>query len=657
LLYVLAHLAIRSVCLIMTSRTASLSLCPATVLVFAFGLQAHAQDGPVALTPAGKAILEAKVADDGRPLDDRPGPGQPVTFPLPVCAFPGGLCGAVRRDGSVAVPPRYDWVGPFSDGRAAVRTGGIYGFIDEDGHEIVPPHYRIVGDYRFGFAQVDVDGKSGLIDRDGRLVLEPRYGFVEAVAPDRFRVSEKRQPGGPIGAEEFSSTSIESRGDDGMVPSPREGSKWRIIDHTGQGIELLFNGAEALSDDLARVREAGRIGFIDRGGRIVIAPIFDEAWAFRPGFARTAVRQGKSVGVIDRTGTWLFQLDAEGLRLAVSSDRNGGAAFGWHFRKYVHQVPAWQERWGLLDLDGHVVLEAAFDQPVERCADGHLVALKARESLYFRSDGSPLQSSDGRIVDANCGVRPPYVLKGADKFGLIDRDGKTMAPLAFDALIEATPDIWNAKIGRKWGRIAPDGHWLLEPKFDYLSRGNPVIVAALDAKRGFLNADGSWLIEPRFDAARARDAETAFVTMDGTTGVIRVKDQSWAVAPRPGVMCDIPYGTLSLSEGRRAIFSRSGEPWIDAHVDRIGIDLESGLLPFQKDGKWGIMDTAGTVAIQPIYDAQVSFRSSFRGIAWAKHDGRWCPIDRHGHDVAGIPCADRSPFGEGGSYFRCAVEP
>jgi hypothetical protein len=268
-----------------------------------------------------------------------------------------------------------------------------------------------------------------------------------------------------------------------------------------------------------------------------------------------------------------------------------------------------------------------------------------------------LQPPDGRILDASCGSLAPYIVKAGDKFGLVDGGGKEIVEPAFDALISATRGVWNAKLDGKWGRIGLDGHWLFEPKFDDLSRSNPIIVAAMNAKRGFLRADGSWLIEPRFDAAQPRDSETAFVTMDGTTGVIRVKDQSWTVAPRPGVMCDIPHGILSQSEGRRSILSQSGEEWIDARVDRIGIDLETGLLPFLRDGKWGLMDTAGKVAIQPIYDKQVSFRSSFRGIAWANHDGRWCPIDRHGQDVPGIACIERSPSGEGGAYFKCAVEP
>jgi hypothetical protein len=107
---------------------------------------ALAQDQRPELTPAGRAILQGKIAADG------PGRTKPMTFPLAMCTFPGGLCGAVQRDGTVAVLPRYDWVGAFSENRAAVRVGGLYGFVDEEGNEVVTPQYRIVDDYKFGFA-------------------------------------------------------------------------------------------------------------------------------------------------------------------------------------------------------------------------------------------------------------------------------------------------------------------------------------------------------------------------------------------------------------------------------------------------------------------------------------------------------------------------
>src|SRR5262245_59392913 len=124
-----------------------------TVLLANFAL---AQEQQLELTPAGKAILKGVLAGDRRALM---GSTKPHVFPLPMCTFRGGLCGAVHRDGTIAVPPRYDWIGTFADGRAAVRLGGLYGFVDEEGREIVKPEYPIVDNFKFGFAQVDVDGK------------------------------------------------------------------------------------------------------------------------------------------------------------------------------------------------------------------------------------------------------------------------------------------------------------------------------------------------------------------------------------------------------------------------------------------------------------------------------------------------------------------
>jgi hypothetical protein len=191
----------------------------AALVAAMLGHGALAQDRPPELTPAGKAILQGSIAIDGRPLYNRPGPTRPLTFPLAMCTFPGGLCGAVHRDGTVAVSPRYDWVGAFADNRAAVRIGGLYGFVDEDGREVVKPQYRIVDDYQFGFAQVDVDGKSGVIDRDGRMVIEPKYGFIRAIAPDRFRASETRQLGGIAGGDDFSGSRATFTASGGMSVS------------------------------------------------------------------------------------------------------------------------------------------------------------------------------------------------------------------------------------------------------------------------------------------------------------------------------------------------------------------------------------------------------------------------------------------------------
>lgn len=656
---------------------------------------ARAQDKSPDLTEAGKAILREKVAVESRQLNDRFGYARLVTFPLAMCTFPGGLCGAVHRDGTIAVPPRYDWVGTFSDNRAAFRLGGLYGFVDEEGREVIKPQYRIVDDYKFGFAQVDVDGKSGLIDRDGKMVIEPKYGFIQAIARDRFAVSERRQLGGITGGEDFSGTQaaftpsggapvfgvllgsgktepaiatdvidisgqrIEptrpwwSPGFDENDPSIRwaqTNNLWGLARTDGSWlIEPKFEQAGSLSDGLARVVINGKVGFIDKAGNFVIGPVFDKAGEFRPGVGRTSAERDGIVGVINKVGAWVFQTNYQQIHLAVTYGKVPSSEFGWNFKK--------ADRWGLLDLDGRVVLDADFDQTIRRCSDGRLEAYKNKERFYFKGDGSPLQPPDGRLVNASCDD-VLYILKIGEKFGLVDAGLRPLTTVHFDAITWAGPDARNVKIDGKWGRVGLDGNWLIQPRFDYLSSVADIFVAVIDGKRGFMRSDGSWLIEPKFDAAaQRRDNGTAFVTLSGATGILRLADQSWVIPPRPGVMCDINNAIMSQTDGTRAILSQTGETWIDIGAERIGVSLDYGLLTFLKNGKWGLVDTAGQVIVGPQFDEPVFFSPGLRGVAWAKRDGRWCAIDRHGGPVSSIPCVDADPTPGPGRRFECKVEP
>jgi hypothetical protein len=657
-----------------------------SLVVVMFAQGAHGQDTPPPdLTPAGKAILQE---GGGRSFYQRVGSTGPQ-FPLAMCAFPGGLCGAVRRDGTVAVAPRYDWVGTFTDNRAAVRVGGLYGFIDEDGREVVKPQYRMADDYKFGFAQVDVDGKSGLIDREGNMVIAPQYGFVEAAGPDRFRVREVRERRGMSGGEILSGGWVEFTPSGAMmatiVAPGFAGVKTGVIDKSGQWIEPLdsspphdfdkndpsirwvqkdtlwglarhdgswlieprFQQADTLSEGLARVTLNNKVGFIDRAGHFVIEPLFDKiGWFTAAG--RASAERNDIYGVIDKTGAWVFQTDYQQIDPAIDyHDHN--TPFGWDFKK--------DDRWGLLDLNGRVLIDADFDQSIQRCSDGRLVALKNKEWLYFNGDGNSLQPPDSQLIGASCGAVPPYTLKIGDKFGLVDFHSNPVTPVQFDALVSAGAGVNNVKINGKWGRIGLDGRWLLEPKFDYLSSGVDVFLASIDGKRGFMRSDGSWLIEPKFDAARYRGDDTALVTLAGATGVLRLKDQSWIVPPRPGVMCDINHAIMAQADGKRVILSRTGETWIDVDAERVGANLDFGLVTFLRGGKWGLVDTAGQVMVEPKFDAPVYFTPVLRGVAWAKQGGNWCAIDRHGHPVPDIACADADPTNAPSPRFECKVEP
>ena len=128
----------------------------------------------------------------------------------------------IQLGGQWTVPPQFDQVGAQIDdtfdpceGLASVRVGKSWGFIDQTGRYVVNPIYADAVSFHHGLAVVQVDnpetGKWGLIDPAGRFVVKPIYDAIGSFF------------------------------DDGLAP----------------------------------VAIAGKVGFIDRTGGLVIAPRYE----------------------------------------------------------------------------------------------------------------------------------------------------------------------------------------------------------------------------------------------------------------------------------------------------------------------------------------------------------------------------------------------
>lgn len=77
--------------------------------------------------------------------------------------------------------------------------------------------------------------------------------------------------------------------------------KWAYIDRTGRiVINPQFEDAGDFAEGLAPVKMGGKWGYIDRAGRIIINPQFEEAGAFAQGLAR--VKLSGKWGYVDRKG-------------------------------------------------------------------------------------------------------------------------------------------------------------------------------------------------------------------------------------------------------------------------------------------------------------------------------------------------------------------
>ena len=90
-----------------------------------------------------------------------------------------GKWGLVNKTGKEVVEPKYDAIGPFSQGLAKVQLDDKWGFIDKQGEEVIPLKYDEVGEFRNGLAPVELDGKYGYINKKGNEVVKPKYDEVK----------------------------------------------------------------------------------------------------------------------------------------------------------------------------------------------------------------------------------------------------------------------------------------------------------------------------------------------------------------------------------------------------------------------------------------------------------------------------------------------
>lgn len=192
-------------------------------------------------------------------------------------------CGFKDRTGRIITPAIYDHCSEFHDGMAYVTHGyDTVGYVDTQGKVAIPVIHPIFSDFipeilDFSEGRVAVykDDKWGYVDKQGKLVTPYLYRYVGDFSSGLTTVLKDR--------------------------------KFGAINHNGDTIidfhyEHLGNFKEGLA--IFRLTDGSRLGYINTKGKVVIAPIWNEALDFSEGLAAVAVGDDENSkwGFIDSTG-------------------------------------------------------------------------------------------------------------------------------------------------------------------------------------------------------------------------------------------------------------------------------------------------------------------------------------------------------------------
>jgi hypothetical protein len=356
--------------------------------------------------------------------------------------------GFINIKGEVVIDPQYDDVGDFHEGLAMVCKDNKFGFINNKGKIIIDLIFDEAGNYSDGLAVVRVGGKRDYVDRIERKLInfEGKKGGEESIKdmlgrPDRFKEHMQKGLAGKYGYIDI---------------------KGNIV------IEPEFDWAHDFSEGLAGVSVLGKKGYIDKSGKYIVNPHLFRGEDFSEGLAVFSVDEehGKC-GFINKVGKIVLEPKYD-------------HAFG--FSEGLASVKV-DKKWGYIDKNYKIVIEPQFSW----AKDFH----------------------EGMAAIEIGGVHEGLAMFGLGDFtegkvGYINKSGKIVInpkfkPYNFDKLVELN---LNFKSSNKF------------------SEGLAVVKIDDNGKEGYIDKNGKIIIKPIFDKAEDFWGGLAFVRIKDKYGYI-----------------------------------------------------------------------------------------------------------------------------------------
>ncbi len=288
---------------------------------------------------------------------------------------------------------------------------------------------------------------------------------------------------------------------DNGLASVEVNGKYGYINKAGKYvIEPQFDDADGFSDNgLARVEVNDKWGYINSTGKFVIEPQFDSAYSFSDN-GLAGVEVNDKWGYIDSTGKCVIEPQFD---LTSSFSDNGLAMV------YVN------DKWGYIDSTGKCVIEPQFDIAWD-FSDNGLAGVRVNDKWgYIDSTGKcVIEPQFDFAWDFSDNGLAMVTVNGKHEY--IDSTGKCVIEPQFDFAWNFSDNgLAMVEANDKWGYIDSTGKYVIEPQFDEADSfsDNGFAAVKVNDKWGYIDSTGKYVIEPQFDEADSDGRVT--VNVDG----------------------------------------------------------------------------------------------------------------------------------------------
>ncbi|RXZ77839.1 DUF3298 domain-containing protein [Paenibacillaceae bacterium] len=363
-------------------------------------------------------------------------------FPASVKTTSGTNWGYIDEQGIMKIAPQFDYAFDFQpNGLAIVETGNFNGVINTAGQFVVPPRFQSISPYSEGRAiAIDNDGFH-MIDEAGRTVTKRTYGYLSSLNNNRavFSLSQgsendrygyvDREGNEVIAAQFLDATDFQNN----RAVVKIKDREYGLITPDGT-IQMRFPYASVgpLGDGLlAFQREPnGKYGYVNEHNQVVIEPAYTVALPFQEGRAivNTAEDYHSSYGLIDKQGREIIKPIYNEIR----SLGEGRLAVG---KAVDTERPYLGSRFAIADLNGQLLTDFRYAD-VGDFKQG-LASVNDHEQTFFidtsgmPAPGYPHVIGSGTLalynglIQANVDQRLSYL----DRFGRVVWRQNTVIPL------------------------------------------------------------------------------------------------------------------------------------------------------------------------------------------------------------------------------------
>ncbi len=392
--------------------------------------------------------------------------------------------------------------------------------------------------------------------------------------------------------------------------------KWGLIDKSGKEVvKPKYDEAGNFSEDLAWVKLNEKYGFIDNSGKEVIKPKYDGAGNFSEGLAGVKI-DGKW-GFIDKIGKEVVKPKYD---------------WGESFRAGLAKVKL-DGKWGFIDKTGKEVVKPKYGRIDSFSEDLASVELDGKYGFIDKTGKEIVKPKyDSSSYDFHDSLA---CVKLDGKYGFIDKSGKEVVKPKYDSTGSFSECLASVQLDGKYGFIDKSGKEVVKPKYDRADSFSEGLASVkLDGKYGFIDKSGKEVVKPKYDRAGDFSEGRAWVKLDWDYGyidktgkeVVKLKYEDASnfcnglakVGAGGGSCCKV-YGFID----------KSGKEVIKPKYDSCGsLEFSDGLAIVKLNGKCGFVDESGKEVIEPKYDEAGRFCD---GLAKVKIGDDYGFIDKTGN--------------------------